>query len=212
MEINGREVWIQLPGRFNASNLLAVYAAAILLGHHQEDVLQALSKLEPVRGRFEVYRSDQGRLAIVDYAHSPDALRSVLETIREIHPGEGEIITVVGAGGGRDQGKRPQMARIAAETSHKVILTSDNPRSEDPMMILKDIESGMEWSGGRNYEIEPDRRKAIARALILAKPGDVVLVAGKGHEDYQILKDEVIHFSDSEVITEILSRQGQGGS
>lgn len=216
MELNieypgGRmDITSPLLGKPNLYNILASVAAALALKITPRDIKSGVHSLQGVPGRFQNIPNNRGVRILVDYAHTDDALRNLLETTRELAPRR--ILLVFGAGGDRDKTKRPRMGKVASALADWTILTSDNPRSEDPMMILKDIESGMEWSGGRNYEVEPDRRKAISRALLLAKPGDVVLVAGKGHEDYQILKDDVIHFSDSEVITEILNRQGQGGA
>ncbi len=159
MEINGKEVWVKLPGRFNASNLLCVYGASILLGHHAEEVMEALSELNPVAGRFETFRSGKGTTVIVDYAHTPDALKNVLDTIHEVNVSGGEIITVVGAGGNRDKGKRPAMAKIVSGASHKVILTSDNPRNEDPEAILDDMMEGVpkQSTGTYHADCEPGR-------------------------------------------------------
>ena len=200
MEINGTEVWVSLPGRFNASNLLSTYAVAVLLGQHPNDVLRELSQLVSVRGRFETFRSERGIIGIIDYAHTPDALSNVLETIREVNFSGGEIITVVGAGGNRDRGKRPQMARIAAEASHKVILTSDNPRNEDPERIIDDMMEGIpEKLKSRILRIT-DREEAIRTACMLAASGDIILVAGKGHERYQVIGDRKIAFDDMKIL------------
>jgi UDP-N-acetylmuramoyl-L-alanyl-D-glutamate--2,6-diaminopimelate ligase len=200
MEINGAEVWVSLPGRFNASNLLSAYAVAVLLGQHPDDVLSELSHLAPVRGRFETIRSEKGIIGIIDYAHTPDALSNVLETIREVNLAGSKIITVVGAGGNRDRGKRPQMARIAAEASHKVILTSDNPRNEDPERILDDLMEGIPGElRDRTLRIT-DREEAIRTACMLAAGGDIILVAGKGHETYQVIGDRKIAFDDMKIL------------
>jgi UDP-N-acetylmuramoyl-L-alanyl-D-glutamate--2,6-diaminopimelate ligase len=200
LEIDGAEVWVRLPGRFNASNLLCAYAVAVLLGQHPEDVLRELSQLDPVKGRFEVFRSEKGTTGIVDYAHTPDALSNVLETIREVNVAGGEIITVVGAGGNRDRGKRPLMARIAAEASHRVILTSDNPRDEDPERILDDMIEGVPPALRDRTVRITDREEAIRTACMLAGKRDIILLAGKGHEHYQVIGDRKIAFDDMKIL------------
>lgn len=198
--VDDREVWVTLPGTFNASNLLAVYGASVLLGHHPDDVLKALSQLHPVAGRFETCRSASGITGIVDYAHTPDALKNVLESIRQVNPAGGRIITVVGAGGDRDREKRPIMARIAAEASHTTILTSDNPRNEDPESILDEMMGGIpNGLSGKTLRIV-SREEAIRTACMMAERGDVILVAGKGHEKYQEIKGERIRFDDVEIL------------
>ena len=202
--IDGNEVLTQFVGRFNMYNLLAVYGAAILLGKEKEEVLLALSCMTPVSGRFETIRSAEGVTAIVDYAHTPDALTNVLETIGEIVRNGGRVITVVGCGGNRDKGKRPIMAREAARLSHQVVLTSDNPRNEDPNEILKDMESGLSEAMQNQVLSIVDRRQAIRTALCLAKAGDVVLIAGKGHEDYQEVLGVKQHFDDREEVKKIM--------
>ncbi len=205
MEIDGTEVWVRLPGRFNASNLLCAYAVSVLLGQHPGDVLRELSQLDPVKGRFETFRSEEGTTGIVDYAHTPDALSNVLETIREVNVTGGEIITVVGAGGNRDRGKRPLMARIAVEASHKVILTSDNPRNEDPERILDDMMEGVPPAlRDRTLRIA-NRKEAIRTACMLAGKGDIILLAGKGHEDYQVIGDRKIAFDDMKILRQHLN-------
>ncbi|MGB0522815.1 MAG: UDP-N-acetylmuramoyl-L-alanyl-D-glutamate--2,6-diaminopimelate ligase [Flammeovirgaceae bacterium] len=200
MEINQREVWFRLIGDFNAYNLLGVYGAAVLLGEDEEEVLKAMSEITPAKGRFEqLVLANQVR-CVVDYAHTPDALKNVLETIRQIQETGERIITVVGCGGNRDAAKRPKMAAIAAKLSDKVILTSDNPRFENPMAIIKDMESGLSISEKvKTISIE-DRKEAIEKAVTLAEPGDVVLVAGKGHENYQEIEGKRYHFDDLEVL------------
>jgi len=204
MVVNGREVWVKLPGRFNASNLLCVYGSSILLGHHPDDVMAALSQLNPVTGRFEIFRSGRGTTAIVDYAHTPDALRNVLETIQEVNVTGGEIITVVGAGGNRDKGKRPEMARIVAVASHKVILTSDNPRDEDPEVILDQMMEGVpKYMLERTMRIV-SREEAIRTACIIAGQKDIILVAGKGHEKTQEIAGEKRAFDDMEIVKQQL--------
>lgn len=201
LEINGREVSVQFIGLFNVSNLLAIYGAACLLGKDPEEVLVVLSTLKPVSGRLEFMRSPNGFLAIVDYAHTPDALKNVLKSINELV--EGEVITVVGAGGNRDKGKRPIMAKEAVAGSHKVILTSDNPRFEEPQAILNDMYEGVDAGDRTKVLCIVDRKEAIRTACMLAKPGDVILVAGKGHEDYQDIKGTKHPFDDKNVIAEI---------
>jgi len=203
LEINGREVSVQFIGLFNVSNLLAIYGAACLLGKEPEEVLVVLSTLKPVSGRLEFMRSPNGFLAIVDYAHTPDALKNVLKSINELV--EGEVITVVGAGGNRDKGKRPIMAKEALAGSNKVILTSDNPRFEEPQDILNDMYAGVDAGDRTKVLCIVDRKEAIRTACMLAKPGDVILVAGKGHEDYQDIKGTKYPFDDKKVIAEVYS-------
>jgi len=204
MEINGSEVWVKLPGRFNALNLLCAYGASILLGHHPDDVLAALSELNPVTGRFETFRSGKGTIAIVDYAHTPDALQNVLDTIQEVNVAGGEIITVVGAGGNRDRGKRPVMAGIVAGASHKVILTSDNPRDEDPEVILDEMMSGVPKQMLERTMRIANREEAIRTACIIAGPKDIILVAGKGHEKTQEIAGVKRAFDDMEQLKQNL--------
>ena len=202
LSIDNREVFVQFVGRFNVSNLLAVYGAAIMLGQQSEEVLIALSAMKPVNGRFETIRSNNGVTAIVDYAHTPDALVNVLTTINEVLQGRGQCWTVCGAGGNRDKGKRPLMAQEAAKNSDRVIITSDNPRNEEPQDIINDMLAGLSDEQRRTVLSIVDRREAIRTACTLAQPGDVILVAGKGHEDYQIVKGVKHHFDDHEVIRE----------
>ncbi len=197
--LDGQEIWLQFIGEFNVSNLLAVYSAAILLGQEKQEVLEALSKMRPVEGRFEIIKS-KDITAIVDYAHTPDALEKILKEIRSITRQGERIITVVGAGGNRDKTKRPEMGAIAAQLSDLVILTSDNPRDEDPAEIIKQMRAGIETKAKVIENV--DRREAIRTAIALAQPGDVVLVAGKGHETYQEIKGKKYHFDDREVIRE----------
>ncbi len=204
MLIDGNEVWVKLPGRFNASNLLCVYAVSILLGHHSEDILKAVSQVNPVPGRFEAFHSEKGITGIVDYAHTPDALKNVLETIEEVNVSGGEIITVVGAGGNRDRGKRPQMARIGAEASHKLILTSDNPRDEDPESILDDMMEGIPLGLREKTMRIASREEAIRTACIIAKKKDIILVAGKGHELTQEIAGEKLAFDDMKILKQSL--------
>ncbi len=204
LEIDNKEVWFRLTGAFNAYNLLAIYATSVLLGENEEEVLKYLSMIQPAKGRFEQIVSKDNIRAIVDYAHTPDALKNVLETIREIRvPGE-NIITLVGCGGDRDAEKRPKMAAIAAKLSDKVVLTSDNPRSEDPEKIIEDMKKGIDISNARKCLSITDRREAIRTACMLAGPGDIVLVAGKGHEDYQEIKGVRHPFDDKKILEEIL--------
>ena len=207
LNINGTDLDVMFTGRFNAYNLTAVYAAAVLLGWDKEQVLVKMSQLVPVAGRFQTMRSPRGYTAIVDYAHTPDALVNVLEAANEVMNGKGTLITVCGCGGNRDKGKRPIMAREAALRSGKLILTSDNPRFEDPDDILRDMEAGLPADRLSTTLTITDRRQAIKTACSLAQPGDVVLVAGKGHEDYQEIKGVKHHFDDSEVIAEIFKAE-----
>ncbi len=202
LEMDGREVFVQFVGRFNVSNLLAVYGAARMMGCSQEDTLIALSAMKPVNGRFEAIRSKNGVTAIVDYAHTPDALVNVLTTINDVLQGKGECWTVCGAGGNRDKGKRPLMAQESVKHSDRVIITSDNPRFEEPQDIINDMLAGLDEEQKRKVISIVDRREAIRTACMMARPGDVILVAGKGHEDYQIIKGVKYHFDDHEVIRE----------
>ena len=209
MIINGREVVVHFVGRFNAYNLLAVYGAAVLLGKDPEETLIVLSTLHSVSGRFETIQSPLGYTAIVDYAHTPDALTNVLNGIQEVLDGRGRIITVVGAGGNRDKGKRPLMAKEAAKLSDQVILTSDNPRFEEPDEIIQDMVAGLSKADMERTLCITDRTQAIKTATMLAKKGDVILVAGKGHEDYQDVKGVKHHFDDREKLREIFATQQQ---
>lgn len=203
MDINGKEVFLRFIGRFNASNLLAVYGTACMLGKDPMEVLTIMSTLLPVNGRFDALRSPDGYTAIVDYAHTPDALSNVLTTITDVLSGTGNIISVVGAGGNRDKGKRPLMAQEAVKYSDKVILTSDNPRFEEPQDIINDMLEGVSTQDRRKVLVIVDRKEAIRTACMLATANDVVLVAGKGHEDYQEIKGVKHHFDDKEVIRDI---------
>lgn len=204
MSFNGREVEVLFTGRFNAYNLTAVYAASVLIGWPVEQVLVAMSRLVPVAGRFQAFHSPKGFTAIVDYAHTPDAVVNVLQAIREVVGTRGSIITVVGAGGNRDKGKRPIMAKEAALRSDRLILTSDNPRDEEPADIIRDMEEGLDIEGRKKTLSIADRREAIRTAAAIAQPGDVILIAGKGHEDYQEIKGVKHHFDDREVVKEFL--------
>ncbi|MEA4936704.1 MAG: UDP-N-acetylmuramoyl-L-alanyl-D-glutamate--2,6-diaminopimelate ligase [Paludibacter sp.] len=200
LDINDHEVHVSFIGRFNASNLSAVYGAAVLLGVDELEALRIISSLNSVSGRFETLRAPGGYTAIVDYAHTPDALNNVISTINQILQGNGRLITVVGCGGNRDKGKRPMMAREAVDGSWKAILTSDNPRFEDPQEILNDMVAGLDVTQKSKSITIIDRREAIKTACALAQAGDVVLVAGKGHEDYQIIQGVKHHFDDREEV------------
>jgi len=202
LDMNDREVNVSFIGKFNASNLSAVFGTAVLLGQDEIEVLRIISFLHSVSGRFETLHSPAGFTAIVDYAHTPDALTNVIDTINQILQGNGRLITVVGCGGNRDKGKRPMMAREAVNGSWKAILTSDNPRFEEPQDILNDMLAGLDVVDKAKSLTIVDRREAIRTACALAQPGDVVLVAGKGHEDYQIIQGVKHHFDDKEVVRE----------
>jgi UDP-N-acetylmuramoyl-L-alanyl-D-glutamate--2,6-diaminopimelate ligase len=207
LNINGNSLEVLFTGKFNAYNLLAVYGAAMQLGFDNHDVLVAMTQLVPVAGRFQTLQSPRGYTAIVDYAHTPDALVNVLDSIREVVGSKCNIITVVGCGGNRDKGKRPIMAKEAATRSNRIILTSDNPRNENPEDILKDMETGLEGDLKLKAIKITDRKEAIRTATILAQAGDVVLVAGKGHEDYQEINGVKHHFDDKEVLLEIFNNE-----
>lgn len=198
LEMDGHEVGVQFIGKFNVSNLLAVYGAARMLGKETEDILLVMSTLKSVSGRLEPLRSPEGYTAIVDYAHTPDALENVLCAIHEVLNGKGQVITVCGAGGNRDKGKRPLMAQEAVKQSDKVIITSDNPRFEEPQDIINDMLAGLTPQQKKKVLTITDRREAIRTACMLAQKGDVILVAGKGHEDYQDVKGVKHHFDDKE--------------
>lgn len=200
IDFNDKETAVQFVGKFNASNLLAVFATAVMLGQDTDEVLRVMSMLKPVSGRFETIRSPKGYTAIVDYAHTPDAIANVLGAIHEILNGNGEIITVVGAGGNRDKGKRPLMAKEAVKGSTKVIITSDNPRFEEPADIIQDMLQGLSDEEQEKVLTISDRREAIRTACMISKSGDVILVAGKGHEDYQDIKGVKHHFDDREEV------------
>ena len=204
LSLDNNELWVRLVGGFNASNLAAIYGVAKELGVNDMELLIALSKLESVDGRFEYQVSDKGVVSIVDYAHTPDALKNILQTINDIAPLESEVITVVGCGGNRDKDKRPKMAKLATQLSSQVVLTSDNPRDEEPDAIIQEMEKGIQISDLSKVLSITDRKQAIKTACKLAKKGDVVLVAGKGHETYQEIKGERIHFSDREILNEVL--------
>lgn len=206
LDINGREVGVQFIGKFNVSNLLAVYGAAVMLGKSPEDILIVLSTLKSVAGRLEPIRSQEGVTAVVDYAHTPDALENVLNAIHEVLEGkQGKVITVCGAGGNRDKGKRPLMAQEAVKQSDRVIITSDNPRNEKPQDIINDMLAGLTLQQMKKVVSIVDRREAIRTACMMATRGDVVLIAGKGHEDYQEIKGVKHHFDDREVVRDIFN-------
>ena len=205
LKINDRDVWTSFIGEFNAYNILAVYACCVLLSLEKESVLTALSELKPVRGRAEVVTGESGIVAIVDYAHTPDALKNIIQSVNQIRSGGQKLITVVGAGGNRDRTKRPLMGDIAASGSDRVILTSDNPRNESPEAIIDEIKSGISETGMKKVIAIVDRHEAIKTAIMLANKGDIVLVAGKGHETYQDIAGEKIHFDDLEVIRQIMN-------
>ena len=206
LSIDGKEVWTRLVGRFNAYNLLAIYSTARLCGIPQDEALTVLSSLQAAEGRFE-YVNGSGKMAIVDYAHTPDALKNVLQTINDIMCGEQRLIVVVGCGGDRDALKRPEMASIAAEMCNTLILTSDNPRTEDPERILDDMEAGLN-TAQKNASLRiSDRRQAIKTACAMARPGDIILVAGKGHEKYQEVNGVRHHFDDKEELNNILNTE-----
>lgn len=207
IQINNKEIHSLLTGNFNAYNLLAVYATAILLGQDEDEILTALSSLKGAEGRFDILRSKEGITAFIDYAHTPDALENVLSTINNIRTHNEQLITVVGAGGDRDREKRPKMAAIASNLSNILILTSDNPRNEDPEKIIDDMLKGIDPSKTRKTMVIPNRKEAIKTAVNLAHQGDVILVAGKGHEKYQEIKGIKYPFDDKEILTELFENQ-----
>jgi UDP-N-acetylmuramoyl-L-alanyl-D-glutamate--2,6-diaminopimelate ligase len=206
LSINKTETWFKLVGRFNAYNLTAIYGTAVLCGLQKEEVLILLSSLNEVDGRFNVIRSSSGITGIVDYAHTPDALKNVLSTIEEVNEDNGDIITVAGAGGDRDKSKRPLMGQIMAMHSQKVIITNDNPRTENPEEIINDIKNGVDISDLKKVICITDRREAIKTACMLAKKWDIILVAGKGHETYQEINGVRNHFNDAEQLNEFLNQ------
>ena len=207
LEIDGREVGVQFIGKFNVSNLLAVYGAAIMLGEKPDNVLLVMSTLKSVSGRLDPVHSPEGYTAIVDYAHTPDALENVLKAIHEVLNGKGQVITVCGAGGNRDKGKRPLMAQEAVKQSDKVIITSDNPRFEEPQAIIDDMLAGLTAQQMKKVISIVDRKEAIRTACMMAQKGDVILVAGKGHENYQEVCGVKHHFDDKEVLKEVFESQ-----
>lgn len=206
LQINGQEVWVKLIGNFNAYNILAIYGIADQLGLDQLEILQIISELESVAGRFQYFISKEGITAIIDYAHAPDALKNVLQTINDIRTHNESLITVVGTGGNRDKTKRPKMAHIASQLSDQVIFTSDNPRDEDPQVIIDEMEAGVSAENYRKTLSVLDRKQAIKTAAKLAKKGDIILIAGKGHEDYQIIKGVKYDFDDLKIAKEILNQ------
>ena len=209
LDINGKEVGVQFIGKFNVSNLLAVYGAAVMLGKKAEDILVILSTLKSVSGRLEPIHSPEGYTAIVDSAHTPDALENVLNTINEVLNGKGKVITVCAAGGNRAKGKRPIMAQTAVKLSDRVIITSDNPRFEEPQDIINDMLAGLDNKQMKKVVSIVDRKEAIRTASMMAEKGDVILIAGKGHEDYQEIKGVKHHFDDREIVREIFSEQSE---
>jgi UDP-N-acetylmuramoyl-L-alanyl-D-glutamate--2,6-diaminopimelate ligase len=204
LNIDGNELWTKLIGRFNAYNILGIYATSILLNVDKLEALIAISKLNSVEGRFQHIKTNSGISAIVDYAHTPDALKNVLNTIKEIRTGNENVITIVGCGGNRDKEKRPLMAKIACELSNKVILTSDNPRNENPDDIINEMKKGIEPIHFKKAISITDRKEAIKTACMLAKPDDIILIAGKGHEKYQEIKGQKLPFDDLQIIKETL--------
>lgn len=207
LNVDGHEVWVKLVGGFNAYNLLAVYGTAILLEQETLKVLTAMSEIQGAEGRFDVVRSTNGVAGIVDYAHTPDAVENVLSTIRELRKGNQQVITVLGCGGDRDKTKRPEMAKVAVRMSDKVIITSDNPRTEDPAAIIRDMEAGVEAKDRKHVFTIAERKEAIRAACHLAQPGDIILVAGKGHEKYQEVNGVRQHFDDKEILIETFNEQ-----
>jgi UDP-N-acetylmuramoyl-L-alanyl-D-glutamate--2,6-diaminopimelate ligase len=204
MTVNDKEVYFRMIGEFNAYNLLAVYGAAVCLGEEKDNVLQLLSSLDGAEGRFDYMVSKKEKVkGIVDYAHTPDALLNVLATIKNLRKGNEQVITVVGCGGDRDKTKRPVMAEVACEYSDKVILTSDNPRSEDPLEILKDMQAGVNAAAKKKVISIADRKEAIKTAVSLATNDDIVLIAGKGHEKYQDIKGVKYDFDDKKILNEM---------
>ncbi len=206
LKINGKEVWCRFIGSHNASNLAAVYGAAILLGGDEDEVITAMSRLTSVAGRLEYFKGEDDIIAAVDYAHTPDALENVLKTLKELEP-SGDLICVFGCGGNRDKTKRPEMGAIATKYATRVVVTSDNPRFEDPNEIIADIKGGMDIKGKAKSLFIPDRSEAVRTAILTAKPASIVLVAGKGHEDYQIINGVKHHLDDKEIISEAFAMQ-----
>jgi UDP-N-acetylmuramoyl-L-alanyl-D-glutamate--2,6-diaminopimelate ligase len=202
LDMNGLEVFVQFVGRFNVQNILAIYGTLCMIGFEPQEALIQLSAMKPVNGRFETFRSPEGVTAVIDYAHTPDALNNVLSTINEVLAGKGQCWTVCGAGGNRDKGKRPLMAQEAAKQSDRVIITSDNPRDEEPQDIINDMLAGLTKEELKKTISIVDRKEAIRTACMMAQKGDVILIAGKGHEDYQIIKGVKYHFDDHEVVRE----------
>ena len=203
LNFGGKEFWTTLTGKFNVYNMLLAYAVAIESGFHEEDVLKAMSQLKRVKGRFETLKSDSGIFFVIDYAHTPDALENILDSINDIRTKNERLITIFGCGGDRDQAKRPEMGKIATRKSTLAIITSDNPRTEDPAAIIKEIEAGVEPQNFSKYTSIPDRKEAMKMAIKFAEPKDIILVAGKGHEDYQEINGIKHHFDDKETIMEL---------
>ena len=203
LNFGGREFWTTLTGKFNVYNLLLAYAVAIESGFHEDDVLKAISTLKKVKGRFETLKSDSGIFFVIDYAHTPDALENILDSINDIRTKNERLITIFGCGGDRDHAKRPEMGKIATRKSTLAIITSDNPRTEDPAAIIKEIEAGVEPQNFSKYTSIPDRKEAIKMAIKFAEPRDIILLAGKGHEDYQEINGVKHHFDDKETIMEL---------
>ena len=200
LNFGGKEFWTTLTGKFNVYNMLLAYAVAIESGFHEEDVLKAMSQLKRVKGRFETLKSDSGIFFVIDYAHTPDALENILDSINDIRTKNERLITIFGCGGDRDQAKRPEMGKIATRKSTLAIITSDNPRTEDPAAIIKEIEAGVEPQNFSKYTSIPDRKEAMKMAIKFAEPKDIILVAGKGHEDYQEINGVKHHCDDKETI------------
>lgn len=209
LNFNGKEFWTTLTGKFNVYNLVLAYGIAIELGFNEDEVLQSISKLQRVNGRFETLKSNSGIFFVIDYAHTPDAIDNILDSINEIRTKNERLICVFGCGGDRDHGKRPEMGKIATQKSTVAIITSDNPRTEDPTAIIKEIEAGVEPQNFNKYISIPDRKEAIKMAIKFAEPKDIILVAGKGHETYQEISGVKHHFDDKEVIRELLGLMGK---
>ena len=203
LNFNGKEFWTTLTGKFNVNNLLLAYAVTAECGFHAEDILKAMSQLKTVKGRFETLKSEGGIFFVIDYAHTPDALENILDSINEIRTKNERLITVFGCGGDRDHAKRPKMGKIAAQKSTLAIITSDNPRTENPAEIIKEIEAGVESQNFSKYTSIPNRKEAIKMAIKFAEPKDIILVAGKGHENYQEINGVKHHFDDKETIVEL---------
>ena len=206
LKINGKEVWCRFIGQHNASNLTAVYGVAVLLGAKEEEIILSMSQLTSVAGRLEYFKGANDVIAAVDYAHTPDALENVLNTLKELEPAGG-ICYVFGCGGNRDRSKRPEMGAIAGKYAQRIIVTSDNPRFEDPLEIIKDIKEGMDIKARAKSLFIPSREDAIRTAILTAQPGSIILVAGKGHEDYQIINGVKHHFDDKEIILKTFAEQ-----
>ena len=209
LNFNGKEFWTTLTGKFNVYNLLLVFAIVRELGFEENEILTTISQLKRVNGRFETLKSEGGIVFVVDYAHTPDALENILDSINDIRTKKERLITVFGCGGNRDKEKRPEMGKVATRKSTLAIITSDNPRTEDPMQIIKEIEAGIEVENFSKYTTIPDRKEAIKMAIKFAEPKDIILVAGKGHETYQEINGMRHHFDDKEVILELTKLMGK---